>query len=433
MRMRKLGRGQTVSFISPPEIEQRILQVNGKEDSATIETIDVLKWSMGETCTSMRKSIPLWAVQGLRCQRRHMAWLKLDSSHNEGLPAEAAALLLEAEAVSIEERYGPGRRSNDEDILLHAVHDATLSTRWDQVEAIRTKCRQFQLESFHSAAMQEEQERELSPENEREREVAHPPKVLPKTHAVHPDVERFAQTGAIDKSCAFLSAFDLFANTSAGPLSKCGNWPSDVLITVDFARTVCFSKTGLLDSFLRPVNWIARAATGRGHALVVLSPWEAHHLLPSIRRSKNVTLHTYSARVNISVPDSGQLSLCSTSHSPPTPTSRHAAMLLNLFAGQLYLANYSAYHSLCDFLGLCTEPPPDIVTIGPDGFADPGTRSRLPAMAMSQSPFKSSPVPFLRRIVTLRRKGQIAKHSHIGRLLNGDLLTSEDFEASHCD
>ena len=44
------------------------------------------------------------------------------------------------------------------------------------------------------------------------------------------------------------------------------------------------------------------------------------------------------------------------------------------------------------------------------------------------SKFKKSPVAFLRSLISLRRKGMSFEGSHLGRILNGELLKQEHFE-----
>jgi hypothetical protein len=66
MRMRKLGHGQAITFIVPKEIETKIYERTGKHLSVPIEVADVLSWLIGETWSDLRRSMPLWAVQGQR-------------------------------------------------------------------------------------------------------------------------------------------------------------------------------------------------------------------------------------------------------------------------------------------------------------------------------------------------------------------------------
>lgn len=66
MRMRKLGKGQSVVFCVPEEIETKILTCTFKPDNASIDVLDVLSWAISETCVDVSRSMPLWAAQGKR-------------------------------------------------------------------------------------------------------------------------------------------------------------------------------------------------------------------------------------------------------------------------------------------------------------------------------------------------------------------------------
>lgn len=135
------------------------------------------------------------------------------------------------------------------------MEDASLSKRETQLEAIRAKCREFKQASFDNATLREEQEHELSPEIEQERQVERPLALAPYNHSVHRDVKRFVHQGIIDyDSDAFQPAFELSVTRA----------PTNV------------SNHQHLDSFLRPVHWVASAKNVNMVECVVLSPYEAH-------------------------------------------------------------------------------------------------------------------------------------------------------------
>jgi len=171
-------------------------------------------------------------------------------------------------------------------------------------------------------------------------------------------VKRFIHQGVLDRcSDAFQPAFELFGNTSASECLEIETWPAHLLVTADFARTVHASKNQRLDSFLRPVHWVASGKNRNALDCVVLSPYEAHELLPSIRQYNNVTLHVCSPHVSISVRTLEDLSFCAIPAVPKCWPHPPFVMQLNLFAGQLYLKSYEEYLSVCRFLGLCFRPP----------------------------------------------------------------------------
>ncbi|KFY31283.1 hypothetical protein V493_01238 [Pseudogymnoascus sp. VKM F-4281 (FW-2241)] len=114
--------------------------------------------------------------------------------------------------------------------------EESLVGREKQLADIRAKCREFDIASFGTATLQEEQERVLLPENERERQVELPPALQPCTHSVHHDVRRFIAAGVIVQSSdAFRPAFATLRNTSAYEYCEATAWPDDLLVTADFA------------------------------------------------------------------------------------------------------------------------------------------------------------------------------------------------------
>jgi len=62
-------------------------------------------------------------------------------------------------------------------------------------DLIRERCQEFHNLEFNSATLQEEQERELSPKIEQERQIQKPALAAPATHAIHADVRKFVADG----------------------------------------------------------------------------------------------------------------------------------------------------------------------------------------------------------------------------------------------
>lgn len=426
MRMRKLGKGQSVMFCGPMEVENKILSSCDKPEYANIEVADVLQWSIAQTCIHTKRCVPLWATQGIRYQRRHTAWSEYSGNDCAESALKIAKSLLEPEAQSLRDRYGFGERRFEESLLLSNLKDASLSKRETQIEAIRAKCREFELASFDSATLREEQERELSPENEQERQVERPLALKPHIHSVHRDLKLLVSKGILrHTSDAFKAAFQVFKDTTAKERFQAKAWPKNLLVSRDFARTVQAPFNQPLDVFLRPVHWII---SRRDHNLVeavVISPWEAHELLPSIRDQKIVTLHVYSPRVSKSVRTLEDLSFCAIPATSNGLPNCPVILQLNIFAGQLYLQTYDEYLALCRFLGLCFFPPPDQVEVASDGFINPVCRSEFDKVMAEQCSFKFSPIGFLRMLVAIRRNGQDCPKSHVGRMLQGELLARE--------
>lgn len=409
-------------FCASADIHRKILSCNDKDCDEIVRVPDVLKWSIEETHISTRKACPLWATQGLRYQ--HQESLALPYKHTP-IPQETAESMLEKEAQTITERYGWD--TSDRALFDHA--EGTPATQKDQIKMIKEKCQQFEIVSVKSAVLQEEQERELSPENERERQVQRPPGLDPAPHKLHRDVKEFMVSGKLKLSSnAFQPAFDTLCSTTAATIFERDAWPKDVLVTADYARTVKQDMERKIDSYLRPVHWVASSTANDKIVLVILSPYEANLAIPLIRQNSCVFLHVYNPRTSGSMRPTDDLTLCAIPATKTPVRDSPEVMQLNLFAGQVYLKTYEEYVALCRFLGLCFKPPQAKVKVFGDGFVDPANREKYDAYMAQQCPFSESPVPLVRALIGYRRKGLGFEKSYMGAILNGELLTRDKFD-----
>lgn len=425
--MRQLGRGQSIMLCGPAEVEESIRKANSKSQMIPIDVVDVVAWTISETCRRMKEMVPLWAMQGLGFQHRDAEWHKLFDSTPLACKDASVDTLLETEAQTLVRRYGARSDLLEEEILFNNVKNHDRIRRPAYVSAIRAKCKAFCIASLTSSCLEQEQERELSPEMEQERQVEKPPAMSPLAHSLHADIKNYAQTGMLDTaSAAVVPAFTSLKLSTAGAYLEEDAWPEDVLVTKDFMETVRLSKGDVQDHHLRPVNWIMRSVVSTDHPLLIISPYEAQILLPLIRKLKTVSIHVYAARVDLSTQPFDSLGFGATSNALQTTAPASHRRLLNLYAGQLYFAERPEYEAVCTFLGLLTQPPPEGVVVAPDGFIHPSRRSEIEAMTNVDIPFGLSPVPFLKDLVTARKKGRVFKDSHLGRILNGGLLQRED-------
>ncbi|EAT85618.2 hypothetical protein SNOG_06967 [Parastagonospora nodorum SN15] len=418
MRMRKLGLGQSVAFIVPEEISAKICERTGKLSNDSIEVSDILCWSITETWQDLKRSMPLWAVQGERYERNS------NSLHGVATTQAQAQSFLEDEAQTLEARYKPLTKEEDSLGMLKT---------WDlgnvNIVRIVARCREFDAMGFGIATLSEEQERELAPEIEEERQIERPARLEPEGHSVHSDVRHLVQTGYLRPNPrVFKPAFHALATTSAARLFALGQFPTDLMVTADFERTVKVpnsfaSHHFISDSYQRPVQFVLSVrdtVTNAIQQLVIISPVEANSLLSFIREHAKVTLHIFAPRANASFESLDKLELYNIGHAfMPEEVSRSLTVQLNLFTGSLYLRSFEEYTELCDFLGLLRCKPVKGQQVYADGFIDPPS---------GHWGLRMSPVPFLRTLLMkIRREGEGVEKTHLGRILNGVRLEEADF------
>jgi hypothetical protein len=269
--------------------------------------------------------------------------------------------------------------------------------------------------------MDEEQEREVIHEVERERQVQRPPKVEAASHILHPDVRQFVETGKIPVgSPGVIQAVSSLVNTTV-QFPERGQWAKNLLVTRDFARTV--SSVHKADEYLRPVSWVVSSNIGGSPMMVVMSPNEVNELLPAIHRSNAVHLNVYTPRTSKTMQACDNLQLYSVPSTPQLTPLVPLICQLNLFAAQLYFSNYEMYLRTCNFLGL---NGPDLegedLVVESDGFIREANR---PAARASCS-FEQSQLLPLKELFGLRRKGMGYLPTHLGKMLNGRILTEDD-------
>lgn len=432
MRMRKLGRGQSVVFFVPREIEHDICLLRGDQvssSSSEITVSDVLCWAITETCKDLRRAVPLWLNQGLRFTKQQALWDSLADPNSQVTRQDCAKEFMDEESQSLDKRYRPKEADANIASLINGLNS-------NVADEFRSRCSEFGLDALPEASFNEEQERELAPEKEMERVVERPPRVEAAEHRIHPGLQDFIVNG-VQAEDPFLPAFMTLKTTSAANHLDVSEFSNDILVTQDFAATVDgdFGLDTNADAFQKPVQWIL--TTQRDPSiLLIVSPYEVQQLLPAIEQSLHTTLHIYSPRVNLGHEPIDDLDLYKVSRvkeADRTPISRHAISCLGLFSGQLYLSSFADYVQLCDALGLAWKPANDQVTLGPDGFIPPGPDgggSGDGGDIVNRSGFSKSPVRFLTVLIAkIRLDSEHFDKTHMGRILAGVRLLKSDFES----
>jgi hypothetical protein len=434
MRMRKLGKGQTVVFCISPEIQTKILEckTSAPKQASSIAVADVLLWSIAEMHTEVRRSMPLWAVQGERFVRQERLWQQVRQDGCTTLTKDHSEKFQEKEAQAIEDRYRPRQAQG----LPMAATESPSNPR---LQLISKRCEQFDDLRFNCSTLQEEQERELSPEVEQERQIQRAAPADPLPHTMHTDVEMFADTGTFTSdSEAYMPAFKALQASSAAKCLPIAQLVGDgkLFVTADFAKTVerLGGASYLSDGFQRSVQWLLTnriKATNIVDRILIISPWEANKLYTSMRHSPGATLHLYKPRSNSGYAPLDRFDFHTVSVHAVVPTvPRALAVQLDLFAGQLYISSYEDYLKICSFLGLSAMAltkgmSKDGWKLSADGFILSDDYGRVGGT----SGLTQSPVNFFKLLMSkIRRNGDGITKTHMGSLLEGKLFQSLDFD-----
>ena len=403
--MRQLGKGHSVIFFAPGEVDRRIRELIPSEPASgnRIQVLDILRWAMHETCEDIRHHLPYWALQGLDHHRRFEAYKEYSSTGDLDVMQEA---WLQRESRTLEEMY------------LVAPHSGT-DPDITSIPSISERIEQLGITKLVDARIEEEQEREVNHEVELERQVERPPKAKPAKHVLRCDIREFVETGKLPESSTHISPLFIPIDI-AKALGSTIEWSPPPLATTDFTTTVLGSDGTHLTEYLRPVNWILSSGSGRDSVVIAISPYEANELLPIIREKKKVRLHIYAPRVTSSMRSFSDLTFHSIPDSPAETwrVPAHARMLLNLFAGQLYFDSKEEYESVCILLAL-SRAHPGATHSQVDGFVPPAYRTGRP------SPFTESKIYILKTLIGLRRKGMSYYRTHVGQILNAIPLSEE--------
>ncbi|KAF8554924.1 hypothetical protein OG21DRAFT_1484286 [Imleria badia] len=412
MRMRKLGHGHSVMFFAPLEVDRNIRAMTAKTDPNTqVTPVDILCWAIHETWSDIQQRAPYWAQQGMSHISRNDAWSRFVSE--KLTRKQLADAWLQPELKSLADLYAPCETKNASSDLSELD------------PGIRQRCKDLGVLSLPSAQMEEEQEREVNRQREREREVELPPGANPAKHYLDPAVVKFVKTGAILSFSAFRPVFTMLDKSYAN--TRDAIWSPSILATADFCKTIQPQSTpGTMDQYHRPAQWILSSKNERRQILVLLSPFEANRLMPDIRASKYVHLHVYAPRTSQRMKPSDDLQLHTIPPLPSDWTPPWALIdQLNLFAGQLYLRDYESYLRLCRLLGIPATKEARSRTVVQRNL--PSVRGGSKKNEMTSS---GSPLPFVQALLAIRRRGLPFAQTHMGKILQGQVLTEKDFQRS---
>ncbi|KAK6511638.1 hypothetical protein TWF481_000547 [Arthrobotrys musiformis] len=419
MRMRKLGKGHSLTFLASPDIYSQIQKTAGKSDTDGIGVSDVLLWTMQESCRQIQHGFAIWADQGFQYLKRRQGWDDFESSGDRTALGDA---LMEIESRPLIDMYGVNVASPESNDCIKNTPDG---------KEIVERLEEFSVKVTNSVRVQEEQEREVDHEVEEESNTERPEPAKAMEHRLAPELITLVKCGRFrQKSNFFKPPFSVFADTSSREYLEANIWAADSseFVTNDFSQTVeKFSFKNInMDDYLRPVRWILQFDEDGKHYLIFISPYEANELMPDIRLSPFVRMHCYAPRVSRGMPNFEYFDICPVESllpkSPGQSLDMRSRIRLNLFAGQLFFENEKYYQALCEYLGLEYGAKNSSGHGGNDGWVMNANLNGEKTLAFSQSP-----IPFLRAITRIRRKGQGFASTHLGGVVDSRVLSTNDF------
>ncbi|KAI4942649.1 hypothetical protein J4E91_009818 [Alternaria rosae] len=418
MRLRLLGQTQSVTFFSPVEVHQGILDRLPKGTSAFHQPTsgDVLRWVFGQTCDAMEQLEPSYFAQTSHYLQQEQARLEYPE-YLQDVPSREAylATVRIKEALSLKQLYEPKgerhRRAGPNNATI-AWKPSLQSIYTELVK--RKKHFQDRGSAVHASALEEveieqerEAEREVEVEVENVREVQQAILFNPyKTKKLHEDIRHFAEFGRlVPGSDAYQPMFSVLGRMTSLGLKhtvnssmKSGSW-----ISAEFSRIIEVYAPN--DNYIRSSHWILWSTISQQALLV--SPEEANQLIPIMQEQQalqdnvNVHLIIYAAPVTRRMLHFNQLDYYAI---PALPADFQAPVWLRvemgLFAGRLYL-EWDEYYLLLEYLGLDEN--------------------------LSQHPekdaFAKKPLTFVHEWLAQRRKGQDFEHTPMGFVTTGKPLT----------
>ena len=400
MRLRKLGHGQSIMFLAPPEVHQSILKVVKKVHGTKLDVSDVVEWSLEQSCRNIEQCQSLWVAQGLSHYERRG---KMEKFQNECSPFNTTENTIdnfkEKEEQSLSDLYAPASMKTAQPSLIERSRGSANRN----VQRLLEVWEELDPDVFNNASAQEEQEKELAHEIEEQIQIERPGQETPMPPRVDQRLRQFIKSGTHADLLQFSSAFEAVIRSSSVKCFLNKRTPATLYVSNDFAAVVKRQNhyKGNYDQYLRPVNYVlaSKDASNRGQtsALLLVSQYEVNKLLPEIRCSKNVGLHVYEPRLTKSLKAVDSPAAYRTSGRNWCSINDDIRLELHVFAGQLYVNTKSEYERL--------------------------RRAYVPP---APEPLLGT-ITFLKEWMSMRRRGLDYQRTHIGKLCSGQVLEEEDF------
>ncbi|CAL8126202.1 unnamed protein product [Orchesella dallaii] len=466
MRMRKLGKGQSVHFYLSHEANNKILEMTDMKmetdeelsDFDSVPVSDILAWVKKNSKEFEEDGLVYWVASGKNYAQKLAADEMFEMSDKSKVEGEVLASRCEdEELLSLQDIYGTYRSKQnlveiipkwfshvEQKLRQYGTSTTVLPENvQDSIDyymsVVMRKCEEnIPDKEFLFSMLEEEQEKELEPEQETEINVERPPFAEALKPKLHENVKLFVELGGqLYAKPGILRLSEVFKHTTFWKLIQPECWGSQVFVTEDFVDVIVNSSGG--DSFLRSLSYVtswSAPSSSNPVCILLLSPFEVNELMPlfqGLSGTAAVTLHMFSGRSM-----EGQDTLVNKARLQ-LPICRRGSVLsedmmapLLIVAGNLFYASMKEQKAFAHFLGLHPRPwgveeeeAFENGLITGTGFVLP---NNLSTMALRQkSLFQGDPTQMIRAILKCRNE-VLRDSDHTIQILNQRAYLEEQEE-----
>lgn len=449
MRMRQLGKTQSISFWASYEADVRIRDVCELSSTDDVTNESVIEFICHNSRHFETANMGHWAAAGVNYTKKMAGHKLFENSTTESSMANLYRWCVEDEFVQLEKMYG-----QKEEALLRQITASKLTQIALNAEVTHT-VRNFvenvksnmiyklekqapNLKQF-THSLDEEQEKELEYELEGQREVQRPAESQAATPLFDKRLLDLVMKGVQDQlvNCmrnegALMSIAHSLSHTKLYDLAKPDGdaWADHLMVTKDF-KTVIISKTATCDEFLRPVWWIAHIKNPRigGKAIaILLSSYECNRLKLAFQKTIMATLFMHRARsseFHSNLVDIRALQLSGLATENITHIDIDDEIQIGIYSGMMYFKTKVESDAYCKFLGLIPRPRTadqeqafELSIIQPKGFVAPQNRQYCQSIrnCVGQCRFQSNPVDLVLKLIEAYQKA-VPKATHASSIL----------------
>ncbi|UJR20208.1 hypothetical protein I4U23_023339 [Adineta vaga] len=440
MRMRKLGNGHSLTFLSSYEVHHQITRLILRTNPNTSITVkDILRWVYENTVYTTWDGLHHWASQSLSFQRKVTAfqginWNNYEQIFTNEMMKELANACLEPEIIELKAMYGARR-------ALQTVFDIHCERYRQNKHFLSPRIRKIVIQRLLdygggktrlSQLLDEEQQRELEQELEEERQLERPPPVKPHPAVLYEEIKRLGDiSGTVMDLTQFPQVFRplsyAFIDTTFQSLCQANSWSSNLWISTEFQRVIS-TKGESLDPFLRPPRWVL---IYRNQHIIFVNALEANWLigrlqsnsspittlrllLPRVKRIQSILVNT----ATLTVPPTIQLP----KDSIFLTKSLELLVQFFIFNGTLFFETDDEQTTYCECLSLCPKPRTNNEEeafqngwIDIDGYVDNAEHRRQ--LRINRVLFNSNPLLFIKTLLEIRNNAHATITSHIGSII----------------